>query len=185
MPKGRREYDLKPYESFAAKPSHQKSNESSRIDAHRHVHVRLNRIHANGFEPIAPWDDPVDSVTTISHCLAARESAIGLYIDTHVLRLQERAIDHRPGRWCVVHSAAAKTSALIGSNLKSSNGSCKTCLRSRLALKSRDIGVCNERVFGYIQAHHRDRPAGVKDDRRRFRIAVNVELARPRSHFLR
>src|SRR5579863_6853780 len=65
-------------QSLAAKPAHQKFDESARIDANRHLHVRLHRIHTNRFKPVAFRNDTIDGVSTIANRLTARESAVRL-----------------------------------------------------------------------------------------------------------
>ena len=73
--------------SFTAKASDQELNESRRINAHSHMHVRLNRVDAHGFQPIAPRNHTIYRVPPIADGFAACKLAVSLYIDAHLLRL--------------------------------------------------------------------------------------------------
>jgi hypothetical protein len=132
------------------KAVHQELDESARIDADSHLHVRLHRIHANRFEPVASRNDAIDGVTAIANRLTTRESAIRLDVNTHTLRLQNRAIDYRADRQRIMNGTAAETGALIGPNLKPGDGGRKTRILPSCPLESRDIRVRNQCVFRYV-----------------------------------
>src|SRR4029077_17018170 len=128
-------------QSLMTKAVHKELDESARIGADGPLHLRLHRIHPHRLEPVASRNDAVDGVTAVANRLTARESAIRLDVNTHTLRLQNRAIDYRADRQRIMNGTAAETGALIGPNSKPGAGRRKTRFRPSCPLESPDIRV--------------------------------------------
>lgn len=108
----------------------------------------------------------------ISDRFTPSKSTAGFYIDAQVSCFKERRVDDSANSKGVVHGAAA--GCFSERDLEACDGSGEVRDRSWLSFKFFRVGDQDGSFPGDVEAHHREWPARVENDRSGFGILINI-----------